>query len=98
VENVPAYENYIPSPLHCDDIGKHIRGTPEYPLAIMKAIDDSNKKIDKALDRAVRAGTIEKPWGEVYPPLARLLGVPAFEYTKAMLEHDEVREALGQLR
>jgi hypothetical protein len=88
---------YLPYPLHYDDIVKQIHGTPADPLAIMKVIDDSNKKIKDALDRAVKAGVIKKPWGEIYPPLARLLGVPAFEYTKAMLEHDEVREALGRL-
>jgi hypothetical protein len=88
---------YLPYPLHYEDIVSEIRGTPADPLAIMKAINSSNAAIDTALTRAVKAGAIRDPWGEVYPPLARLLGDPAFEYTKAMLWHDEVVEALGRL-
>jgi hypothetical protein len=85
---------YLPYPLHYEDISSIYRGIPPDPLAIQERLDASNKQIEKVLHDQLG----DQRWGHVYPPLARLLGDPAFDYTKAMLKHPEVKDQLDKLR
>ncbi len=90
-------ENYIPIylPYHItyDDVVSHIGGIPENPGDVQKILYQSNKKIRNAIEKAGQKK--DKP---IPPALARVLSDPAFDYIKAMLKHEEVEQAIEQIK
>ena len=69
-----------------------IRGTPAEPLKIQDLINASNKKISDLIGPYKDKNLFPVP-----PALARVLSDPAYEYMKAMLQHEEVKETIARI-
>lgn len=89
-EYIPVY---LPYPITYEDVINQLRGIPADPLLIQRLITASNKKITTALLVAE-----EKHSYPIPPALARVLSDPAYEYIKAMLGHEEVKEQITRIR
>lgn len=83
---------YLPYPITYDDVVALIRGTPAEPLKIQDLINASNKKISDLIGPYKDKNLFPVP-----PALARVLSDPAYEYMKAMLQHEEVKETIARI-
>lgn len=85
---------YLPYPIRYSDVVDLIRGTPDNPIQIQEKINASNKVIEDVW----KTYTDSSGHHMVPPALARVLSTPAFEYTKAMLKHPEVKSLLQSIK
>jgi len=83
---------YLPYPITFDEVVALIRGTPAFPLRIQERIDSSNQIIEKLLEPYKAKNKFPVP-----PALARVLSEPAYMYMKAMLNHQEVIDAIEKI-
>ena len=66
------------------------------PLRLIDSINVHNNLIDKALNDS--KSYKKDKWGVVEPPMARLLGEPAVEYQKAMVNfHPDIKNAIERI-
>ncbi len=66
------------------------------PLCLIDSINVHNRLIDQALRDS--GPYLKEEWGVIEPPLARLLGEPAVEYQKAMVNyHPDVKNAIQRI-
>lgn len=86
----------MPHKITYDDARAILKAEVNDPLRLMDSIKKHNVQLDEAL-QFYEPYHYER-WGVVQPPLARVLGKPAVQYQRAMVEcHDSVRNAINRI-